>query len=195
VGDDARGVAALRAVPGEDGPRDPGGAAPAPLKSLSFRPMLTFADIALETTIVYVLIWGILFPAFVTGLIIFVACLGKFGGSTLAARACGLGWRESSAIGILMNTRGLMELVILNVGRELGVITDAVFAMMVIMALVTTALTTAMELSAVVCTSEKRTLTRSLPSDENHPSTAIRQAGAPSYNQTPQASNTRTFGW
>jgi Kef-type K+ transport system membrane component KefB/nucleotide-binding universal stress UspA family protein len=81
---------------------------------------------------------------FYCGLIIFIACLGKFGGSTLAARACGLGWRESGAIGILMNTRGLMELVILNVGRELGVITDAVFAMMVIMALVTTALTTPM---------------------------------------------------
>ncbi len=77
-----------------------------------------------------------------TLLIIFVACLGKFGGSTLAARACGMSWRESSAIGILMNTRGLMELVILNIGLELGVITPAVFAMMVIMALVTTGLTT-----------------------------------------------------
>ncbi|HEX8520978.1 MAG TPA: cation:proton antiporter [Tepidisphaeraceae bacterium] len=81
-------------------------------------------------------LWGI------TALIIAVACAGKFGGSTIAARACGLPWRESAAIGILMNTRGLMELVILNIGRELGVITDAVFAMMVIMALVTTALTT-----------------------------------------------------
>ncbi len=79
---------------------------------------------------------------FYCGLIIFVACLGKFGGSTIAARACGIPWREAGAIGILMNTRGLMELVILNIGRELGVITDAVFAMMVIMALVTTALTT-----------------------------------------------------
>ena len=78
----------------------------------------------------------------ITGLVIAVACAGKFGGSTLAALACGLPWRESAAIGILMNTRGLMELVILNIGRELGVITDAVFAMMVIMALVTTALTT-----------------------------------------------------
>jgi Kef-type K+ transport system membrane component KefB/nucleotide-binding universal stress UspA family protein len=77
-----------------------------------------------------------------TALIIFVACLGKFGGSALAARTCGMDWRESAAIGTLMNTRGLMELVILNVGRDLGVITDAVFAMMVIMALVTTALTT-----------------------------------------------------
>ena len=76
------------------------------------------------------------------GLIILTACAGKFGGSTLAARAVGMGWREAGAIGILMNTRGLMELVILTVGRELGVITDAVFAMMVIMALTTTALTT-----------------------------------------------------
>ena len=78
---------------------------------------------------------------FDTVLIIAVACVGKFGGSTLAARAAGIGWRESAAIGTLMNTRGLMELVILNIGRDLGVITDAVFAMMVLMALVTTAMT------------------------------------------------------
>lgn len=77
-----------------------------------------------------------------TLLIIVVACAGKFGGAMLAARFGGLSWRESSAIGILLNTRGLMELVILSVGRELHVITDAVYAMMVIMALVTTALTT-----------------------------------------------------
>jgi Kef-type K+ transport system membrane component KefB len=77
-----------------------------------------------------------------TGLIILTACAGKFGGSAVAARACGMNWRQSSAIGILMNTRGLMELIILNIGRDLGVISDAVFAMMVIMAIVTTALTT-----------------------------------------------------
>jgi Kef-type K+ transport system membrane component KefB/nucleotide-binding universal stress UspA family protein len=77
-----------------------------------------------------------------TGLITLVACIGKFGGSAVAARLCGMNWRESSAIGVLMNTRGLMELVILNVGRDLGVINDTVFAMMVIMALVTTAMTT-----------------------------------------------------
>jgi Kef-type K+ transport system membrane component KefB len=77
-----------------------------------------------------------------TSLIILVACLGKFGGSTFAGRACGLGWSEAATVGILMNTRGLMELVILNIGLQEGVITPAVFAMMVIMALVTTALTT-----------------------------------------------------
>ena len=75
------------------------------------------------------------------GLIIFVACAGKFGGSTLAARVTGMGWREAAAIGTLMNTRGLMELVILNIGRDLGVISDAVFAMMILMALTTTAMT------------------------------------------------------
>jgi Kef-type K+ transport system membrane component KefB/nucleotide-binding universal stress UspA family protein len=77
-----------------------------------------------------------------TGVIILVACAGKFGGSAIAARACGIGWRESAAIGILMNTRGLMELVILTEGLRIGVITPAVYAMMVIMALVTTAMTT-----------------------------------------------------
>lgn len=77
-----------------------------------------------------------------TGLIIFVACLGKFGGSAVAGRACGMSWTESSVIGILMNTRGLMELVILNIGLQEGVIPPTVFAMMVLMALVTTALTT-----------------------------------------------------
>jgi nucleotide-binding universal stress UspA family protein len=74
--------------------------------------------------------------------VIIVACVGKFGGSAVAARAAGFGWRESSAIGILMNTRGLMQLVILTIGRDLGVITTAVFVMMVLMAIITTFLTT-----------------------------------------------------
>jgi Kef-type K+ transport system membrane component KefB/nucleotide-binding universal stress UspA family protein len=75
------------------------------------------------------------------GLITLVACLGKFGGSSVAARICGMPWRDASAIGILMNTRGLMELVILNIGKDLGVISEAVFAMMILMALITTSLT------------------------------------------------------
>lgn len=75
-------------------------------------------------------------------LIILVACLGKFGGSYVAARWTGLGWRESAALGILMNTRGLMELIVLNIGLELGVISPTLFTMMVLMALVTTFMTT-----------------------------------------------------
>lgn len=75
-------------------------------------------------------------------LIIAVATAGKFGGSFVAGRLVGLGWRESGAIGILMNTRGLMELIVLNLGLEMGVISPAVFAMFVLMALVTTFTTT-----------------------------------------------------
>jgi Kef-type K+ transport system membrane component KefB len=76
------------------------------------------------------------------GLVIGVATLGKFGGSTLASRVTGLGWREAAALGVLMNTRGLMELVILNIGYDLGVISPELFAMLVIMAIVTTLATT-----------------------------------------------------
>jgi Kef-type K+ transport system membrane component KefB len=77
-----------------------------------------------------------------TAVIILVATLGKFGGTLVAARVTGLDWRISSALGILMNTRGLMELIVLNIGLELGVISPKLFAMMVIMALVTTMATT-----------------------------------------------------
>ena len=78
---------------------------------------------------------------FYTALIIFVAILGKFGGSTVAARVSGMSWREASSIGVLMNTRGLMELVLLNIGLDIGVISPALFTMMVLMALVTTFMT------------------------------------------------------
>jgi Kef-type K+ transport system membrane component KefB len=76
------------------------------------------------------------------GAILLVACLGKFGGSTLAARLTGSSWRESASIGVLMNTRGLMELIVLNIGLDLGVISPTLFAMLVLMALVTTFATT-----------------------------------------------------
>ncbi len=75
-------------------------------------------------------------------LIILVASVGKFGGSALAARLTGLGWRDASALGILMNTRGLVELIVLNIGFDFGVITPVLFAMLVLMALVTTLATT-----------------------------------------------------
>jgi Kef-type K+ transport system membrane component KefB len=76
------------------------------------------------------------------GLIIAVASFGKFGGSLLGARVTGLGWRDGAALGVLLNTRGLMELIVLNIGYELHVISPALFAMMVLMALVTTLATT-----------------------------------------------------
>ncbi|MFV0469457.1 MAG: cation:proton antiporter [Dysgonomonas sp.] len=74
----------------------------------------------------------------ITGIIILLAIIGKFVGSALAAKFVGQNWRDSLTIGALMNTRGLMELVALNIGYELGVLKAEIFAMMVIMALVTT---------------------------------------------------------
>jgi Kef-type K+ transport system membrane component KefB len=77
----------------------------------------------------------------ITGLIILVATTGKLVGSALAARYVKQSWKDSLIIGTLMNTRGLMELVVLNIGYDLGILTPQVFAMMVIMALVTTFMT------------------------------------------------------
>ena len=78
----------------------------------------------------------------ICALIIGVASIGKFGGSAIAARFTGLNWRDASALGVLMNTRGLMELIVLNIGLEMKVISPTLFAMLVIMALVTTFATT-----------------------------------------------------
>lgn len=74
----------------------------------------------------------------VCGLIVLVATVGKFGGTLAAARLTGLGWRQAAGLGVLMNTRGLMELIVLNVGLDLRVISPTLFAMMVLMALATT---------------------------------------------------------
>ena len=78
------------------------------------------------------------------GLIIVVATVGKLGGSTVAAWLSGMPPREAAGLGTLMNTRGLMELVILDVGLDIGVISPALFSMMIVMALVTTFMTTPM---------------------------------------------------
>jgi Kef-type K+ transport system membrane component KefB len=77
-------------------------------------------------------------PWLLCGLIILTATLGKFGGTLAAARLTGLGWRTAAALGTLMNTRGLMELIVLNIGLDLRVISPPLFAIMVVMALVTT---------------------------------------------------------
>jgi Kef-type K+ transport system membrane component KefB len=80
-------------------------------------------------------------PWFWCGVIILVATLGKFGGTLAAARLTGSTWRDATALGALMNTRGLMELIVLNIGLDLRVISPELFAMMVMMAIVTTMLT------------------------------------------------------
>jgi Kef-type K+ transport system membrane component KefB len=80
-------------------------------------------------------LWGM------CGLVLLAGVAGKFGGCGLAARLGGLSLRESACIGTLMNTRGLMSLIVINLGKDLGVLPDSVFCMMVLMALVTTAVT------------------------------------------------------
>ena len=74
-------------------------------------------------------------------LVLLAAVAGKMAGCGLAARVSGLGWRESGCVAVMMNTRALMGLIAINVGYELGVIPDAVFSMLVIMAVVTTFMT------------------------------------------------------
>jgi Kef-type K+ transport system membrane component KefB/nucleotide-binding universal stress UspA family protein len=74
----------------------------------------------------------------IAGILLTVAIVGKFAGAMIAARVVGLGWRASGVLGTLMNTRGLTELIVLNLALEKGVISEALFASLVIMALVTT---------------------------------------------------------
>jgi len=80
-------------------------------------------------------LWGVCL------LIIGVAVMGKFVGSAVASKIVGQNWKDSLLIGVLMNTRGLMELVVLNIGYDLGILSTEIFTMMVIMALVTTFMT------------------------------------------------------
>lgn len=75
-------------------------------------------------------------------LVIFLACVGKIAGCTAAARLCGMTTRESFTIGFLMNCKGLVELIVLNIGHDAGVLNDQVFVILVVMALVTTFMTT-----------------------------------------------------
>jgi Kef-type K+ transport system membrane component KefB len=98
-----------------------------------------FAFTGLRTTIGLVSGVEMWFNCF---LVILVAIIGKFGGSTIAARISGIPWSEAGALGVLMNTRGLMELVVLNIGLDIGVLSPAMFTIMVLMALVTTFMTT-----------------------------------------------------
>ena len=76
------------------------------------------------------------------GAVLGVAILGKFGGALFAARATGLGWRHAAQIGVLVNTRGLMELVVLNIGVDIGIVSPRLFTTAVLMAVVTTVMTT-----------------------------------------------------
>jgi Kef-type K+ transport system membrane component KefB len=74
--------------------------------------------------------------------VVLMASLGKFGGTFVAARLSGSGNREAASLGVLMNTRGLMELIVLSVGLDLRVLSPTLFTMFVLMAIITTVVTT-----------------------------------------------------
>ncbi len=76
------------------------------------------------------------------GIVLAAAVFGKMGGAALAARWTGQSWRDAAALGALLNTRGLVELIVLNIAYSVGAFTPTLFTMMVVMALVTTMLTT-----------------------------------------------------
>lgn len=107
---------------------------------------------------------------FYCGLIILVATGGKLGGSTIAGWLSGMPLREAAGLGTLMNTRGLMELVILNIGLDIKVISPALFSMMVIMALFTTFMTT--PVLEMICPDEAL---RTTPKKVAMPATALQE--------------------
>jgi Kef-type K+ transport system membrane component KefB len=107
--------------------------------SLALLLPLFFALTGLRTRID--LLMGFSMWAF-TAAIVATATVGKLAGAALTAKATGMGWKDSLGLGVLMNTRGLVELVILNAGLDLGILSPALFTMMVLMALVTTVMTT-----------------------------------------------------
>ena len=96
---------------------------------------LFFASSGLRTSLPLINEWVLLGQ---TVLILAVAVAGKGIGSAVAARAMGMSWADASLIGILLNTRGLVELVVLNIGLDLGILSPVLFSMMVVMAFATT---------------------------------------------------------
>jgi Kef-type K+ transport system membrane component KefB len=99
---------------------------------------LFFAFTGLRTSVALIRGSGMWMPL---ALVLLVAVAGKMGGSAVAARLSGVGWRDAWTLGTLLNTRGLMELVILNVGLDLGILSPTLFSMMVVMAVATTLMT------------------------------------------------------
>ena len=72
------------------------------------------------------------------GLILLVAIVGKIGGGSISARITGHSWHDAFSIGVLMNTRGLMEIIVLSIGYDLGILTSSLFTIFVLMAITTT---------------------------------------------------------
>lgn len=121
------------AVAGSEPLREPLRRAVEPLTAAVLLPLFfAFAGLRTQVGLLSVHAW------LACAVIVLAAVVGKFGGVTAAARLVGLRWPESLALGVLMNTRGLMELIVLNIGYDLGILSPVMYTMMVIMALATT---------------------------------------------------------
>jgi Kef-type K+ transport system membrane component KefB len=107
--------------------------------------------------------------------ILAVAVAGKFGGATVTARMGGMAWREAAAVGVLMNTRGLVELIILNLGLDLGVLAPPLFSALVLMALVTTGMTSPLLALIDPHGAERRRAAKAAVAQPPAPATPIRQ--------------------
>ena len=105
------------------------------LLTASFLLPLFFAFTGLRTQLGLLNDWS---SWLICGVVVGVAIAGKLGGSMLAARWTGMSWHDSASLGVLMNTRGLIELIALNIGYDLGILSPRAFSMMVLMALITT---------------------------------------------------------
>ena len=100
---------------------------------------LYFAVTGLRTDLGLMLNPGALFYF---GLILMFAVIGKFGGAFCASKMNRMSWREAGTVGVLMNTRGMIELVALNIGLDIGVLSPLLFSALVLMAIITTFMTT-----------------------------------------------------
>ena len=124
--------------------------------TLTFFLPLFFAYTGLNTNLLLINSWSMIG---ICALLIVIAIAGKFGGCTIAAKVVGETWHDSLTIGMLMNTRGLMELVALNIGYEMGVLPKSIYAVLIIMALVTTFMTTpALHMISKIFEKQKKTV-------------------------------------
>jgi Kef-type K+ transport system membrane component KefB len=123
-------------------PRRPGGGVyeelEGPLRQTGSVLLPVFFVVSGLSTDIGALRWG---DAALLGVVCVLATAGKWGVGTLAARAASLSWRESNIVGVLLNTRGLTELIALNVGLQAGIISKRLYTVFVLMALVTTVAT------------------------------------------------------
>jgi Kef-type K+ transport system membrane component KefB len=119
--------------------------------------------------------------------IIAIATLGKFLGASVTSYMLGMKWKDSAGLGVLMNTRGLVELVVLSVGLDLGILSPVLFTMMVAMALVTTFMATPVLVAMRIAPAHRRIAQLGGALDEERALSGEAGSVALAYRETPTA--------